>query len=363
MKTLFLLALATLSTANLIGFDLGSTFFKITIVQPGSPFSIVENLTSKRKTDTILAIGSETRLFSSDAVTNAGRFPKTTFQNVANYLAQDYDDELVKQLREQNFVMNEFVRDERGLIAFQTFSIEKKDENVVYYSEEILGMILKYGKQLAEKQANGSSVVDCVITVPSYFGLEQRLMLLDAAELAGLKVIQLVHENVAAATMYAIDRLDTEPLTVMLYNMGGQDTEVTIARYSAIKDDKNKEFEHVEILAESFDTSLGGQHFDKVLFDILVDRFNNLPERKGKADVRTNVRAIKRLEKEAIKIKDVLSANRVAEVKVPELLDYVTLKTMIERAEFEEKAKHLLDKVGAPVAQALALAGLSNSDI
>jgi len=110
--------LATVSTANLIGFDLGSTFFKITIVQPGSPFSIVENLTSKRKTDTIMAIGPETRLYSSDAVTNAGRFPKTTFQNVANYLAMDYSEELLTSLREHNFVMNEFVKDERGLVAF-----------------------------------------------------------------------------------------------------------------------------------------------------------------------------------------------------------------------------------------------------
>jgi hypoxia up-regulated 1 len=84
-------------------------------------------------------------------------------------------------------------------------------------------------------------------------------MLIDAAELAGLKVIQLVHENVAAATMFGIDRLDNEkPLNVLIYNMGGIDTEVTIARYSVIKDEKNKEFEHVEILAETYDDSLGG---------------------------------------------------------------------------------------------------------
>lgn len=58
-----------------------------------------------------------------------------------------------------------------------------------------------------------------------------------------------------------------------------------------------------------------------------------------------------------------LSANRVAEVKVPELLDYVTLKTMIERTEFEEKSKFLLDKVATPVEQALTIAGLTNDDI
>ena len=66
-------------------------------------------------------------------------------------------------------------------------------------------------------------------------------MFLDAADLAGVHVIQLVHENIAAATMFGIDRLDSEqPLTVMLYNMGGSDTEVTIARYSAVYDDKGK---------------------------------------------------------------------------------------------------------------------------
>jgi molecular chaperone DnaK (HSP70) len=66
-------------------------------------------------------------------------------------------------------------------------------------------------------------------------------MFLDAADLAGVHVIQLVHENIAAATMFGIDRLDSEqPLTVMLYNMGGSDTEVTIARYSAVDDDKGK---------------------------------------------------------------------------------------------------------------------------
>lgn len=91
-------------------------------------------------------------------------------------------------------------------------------------------MILKYGRQLSEKQVNGQTVTDCVITIPSYFNQEQRHLVNDAAEMAGLKVIQLVHENVAALTMYGIDRLDNEkPLNVLLYNMGGLDTEVTIA--------------------------------------------------------------------------------------------------------------------------------------
>jgi molecular chaperone DnaK (HSP70) len=82
-------------------------------------------------------------------------------------------------------------------------------------------------------------------------------------------------------------------------------------------------------LSETWDDHLGGSDFDKVIVDMLVDAFNALPDRKGKADVRTNSRAMKRLFKESVKVKDILSANKVADIKVPELLDYVTLKTVL----------------------------------
>lgn len=189
-------------------------------------------------------------------------------------------------------------------------------------------------------------------------------MMLDAAEIAGLHVISLMHENVAAATMFAIDRLDEEKsLNVLFYNMGGIDTEVTIAKYSTVSDDKNKVFEHVEILAESFDSSLGGEEFDKVLVDMMVDAFDKMPERKGKPSVRTNDRSMKRLFKESVKVKDILSANKIADVKVPELLDYVTLRTVLERTDFELKSKHLLDRIANPVQEVLKKSGLTLKDI
>lgn len=159
-----------------------------------------------------------------------------------------------------------------------------------------------------------------------------------------------MHENVAAATMFAIDRTDTEKgINVMFYNMGGIDTEVMIARFSAVTDDKNKVYEQVEVLAETYDKSLGGEEFDGIIVEMLVEAFNAMPERKGKADVRTNEKAMKRLFKESIKVKDILSANKVADVKVPELVDYVTLRTLLERSDFEARSKHLLDRVGIPV--------------
>jgi hypoxia up-regulated 1 len=219
--------------------------------------------------------------------------------------------------------LNEFVEDDRGLVGFGVSrKVQGSDERVeeIYYTEELIAMILKAGRTFAEKQC-GSIIKDSVITIPSYFTPTQKRMMIDAAELAGLSVLQLIHENTAVATMYGIDRLDSEaPHTVLFYNMGGIDTEVSLVRYSTITDVvTNKSYEHIEILAEAYDKNLGGYDLDIVLVNMLADEFNALKERKGKPDVRTYPRTLKRLLKEVTKIKDVLSANKQMQVKLAEL--------------------------------------------
>ena len=127
----------------LIGFDFGSNFFKITLVQPGKGFEIVENETSLRKTETQLTITPETRLFAKDSFNGNSRYPKATFLELASYLGMEYDDEHLEYLRLNEFVLNDFAEDDRGLVAWKSFSLDKKkgddDENTaVYYTEELL---------------------------------------------------------------------------------------------------------------------------------------------------------------------------------------------------------------------------------
>ena len=156
-------------------------------------------------------------------------------------------------------------------------------------------------------------------------------MILDSAEIAGLSVLQLVHENTAAATMFGIDRMDrNKSLTVLFYNMGAMDTEVSIVRYSAITEmPLNKSVEHIEVLSEAWDKNLGGADLDKIILNMLAERFNALKERQGKSDVRENPKAIKRLVKEVSKLKDILSANKQVVIKLGELADYDSLNTII----------------------------------
>jgi len=129
--------------------------------------------------------------------------------------------------------------------------------------------------------------------------------------------------------MFGIDRLDKEKaLTVLFYNMGAMDTEVSVVRYSTVTEmPQNKTVEHIEILSESWDKNLGGSDLDKILLNMIADKFNALKERQGKPDIRENPKVIKRLLKEVNKLKDILSANKQVIVKLGELADYVSLNS------------------------------------
>lgn len=222
-------------------------------------------------------------------------------------------------------------------------------------------MLLGYVRMLAEKQAE-ATVRECVVTIPNWFTYEQKKMVKDAAEgIAGMSVLALVSENTAAAVMMGIEKKSEQNLneTIMFYNMGGMDTEVLIARYSSLNTTDKKTTPMIEVLSEASDSTLGSKEIDIVIVNLLAEKFNALKEREGKADVRTNVRATSRMFKEAIKIKEILSANKFASVKIPELLDYVTLQTDLQREEVETAAAGLFERVSIPAKEALAKAGLS----
>lgn len=270
-----------------IGFDFGSTFFKITLVKPGQPFSIVENIATKRKTETMLTLPAtdEGRIFGADSFQEQSKHIKTSFHNLHRFVGMRSDAVELPEILKERYIMNEIAEDERGFVAWKIqrhlYSNGSEPVEEIVYTEELIGQLFKYGKQMSEKQAGVSSIKDCVITIPSYYTYAQRRMINDAADIAGLTVLQLVHENTAAATMFGVDRMDREKSVIVLfYNMGGMDTEVSLVKYSTITEmPANKTYEHVEILAEAYDKNLGGSEFDKVLLDMLAERFNALKER------------------------------------------------------------------------------------
>ena len=104
----------------------------------------------------MLSITPDKRLFGADAMIESSRYPENTFSAMNRYLGIPYDEEMIAELKAEGFVMNEFSPDDRGLVGWKV--IKKEDasgEDEILYTEELIAMILKYGKNLAEKQADG----------------------------------------------------------------------------------------------------------------------------------------------------------------------------------------------------------------
>ncbi|KAL8228655.1 hypothetical protein R6Q57_013555 [Mikania cordata] len=164
----------------------------------------------------------------------------------------------------------------------------------IFTPMEILAMLFKHLKQITERNLE-TSVVECVIGIPSYFSDLQRRLYLDAAVVAGLKPLRLMHEGTAIALGYGIYKNDfsvSGRTNVMFVDIGHTDTQVTVAAFEQGK---------MKILSSTFDQNLGGRDFDEGLFNHFAAQFKE----KYKIDVYSNVRACIRLRASCEKVKKV----------------------------------------------------------
>ncbi|CAI2384203.1 unnamed protein product [Moneuplotes crassus] len=339
--TIFLLLALSVKSA-VIGIDFGSEFYKTVVVRPGAPFNIVENTGSDRKTENAITLTDEERLYEKRAVKKSVSYPQTALINSLNLLGLEYSDENIRMLKEDYLYTNEFTEDSRGLIGYN-INIPEVDEltNIDMFIEEALTMTLQHARKLSNKAANGV-VNDITITVPSYFTINQRTMVKDAAELAGFNVLTLLNENTAAALMYGIDTPNLElPKKVLFVNMGSKDLELSIVKYY---NHTTKNVLSTHVIEEAANPNVGGHLFDTQLVRILAERFDNLPERQGKNSIMENPKIIKRLMREVVKVKEILSSNKEAQIKLIEIADNLNLEFTLHRSEFEERIMPIIEK-------------------
>jgi heat shock protein 4 len=207
-------------------------------------------------------------------------------------------------------------------------------------------------KEIAAKNLN-AAVHDCCIAIPVYFTDLQRRAVLDAATIAGLHPLRLLHETTATALAYGIYKTDlpeTDPLNVAFVDIGHASMQVCIAGFKKGQ---------LKVLAHSFDRSLGGRDFDEVLFHHFAGKFKE----EYKIDVLQNARACLRLRAACEKMKKMLSANPVVPLNIECLMDEKDVKGIMKRDEFEELSLPILERVKGPLERALAEAGLSVDDI
>ncbi|RYG52458.1 hypothetical protein EON67_01200 [archaeon] len=205
------------------GAPLTSAALQVALVKPGMPFQVVANFQSKRKTPTQVSFYKE-RLFGSDAEALSGRKPHLVISSPQTLLGRTAQHPLVQAFHSTPFFgAATDVNARRGLNFVMP---EDSGMPASYTAEEITSMLLAHAREFVSDFA-GVPVVDVVLTVPAYYTQRERLALMDAADLAGLKVLALVDENTAAAVHYGIDRVQENGThTMMLYNMGAESTQV-----------------------------------------------------------------------------------------------------------------------------------------
>ncbi len=225
-------------------------------------------------------------------------------------------------------------------------------EGKEYSPQEISAMILQYMKSYAESYL-GEPVTKAVITVPAYFNDAQRQATKDAGRIAGLEVERIINEPTAAALAFGIDKTDVEQ-KVLVYDLGGGTFDVSILDLS------DGTF---EVLSTAGDNNLGGDDFDNVIVDHMVEVF----QKENGINLRNDRMALQRMKEAAEKAKKDLSGMMQTQISLPFISAGASgplhLEMTLTRAKFEAMTKNLVERTIGPVRQALRDAGLTKNDI
>ena len=251
---------------------------------------------------------------------------------------------------EQDYVSAPLV-DIKGQVGAEVTYLGKKER---YTATQLVSMFLSRVKATASAELK-LPVSDLVMSVPAWFTDIQRRSLMDAAEIAGLKLLRLMNDTTAAALGYGITKLDLptaeeKPRRVAFIDIGHSNYTCSIV-----------EFRKGELIVKStaYDRHFGGRDFDKALVDHFAKEFKG----KYKIDIKTNGKAMVRVHGAAEKLKKILSANQQAPLNIESLMNDVDVATMLKREELEALVEPLLKRVHIPLEQALAEAKLSVDDI
>jgi len=222
--------------------------------------------------------------------------------------------------------------------------------------EEISSFVLKYLVERAAEKV-GQAIRRAVITVPAYFNDAQRRSTIRAGELAGLEVSRIINEPTAASLVYDhVSFLDkTDSPYILVYDLGGGTFDVSILEVKG---------EIKEVLASCGDTALGGDDFDERLVGFFL---RHMKERTGvdfsNASRALRVRLGEIAEKAKISLSDVPYI-RVTEVGLTNVSsEPVNLDLEINRRDYEDMIRDLVQKTVEKVEEALEEANLNREDV
>ena len=303
--------------SKIIGIDLGTTNSCVAVME-GKECKVITNPEGNRTTPSVVAYKNGERIVG-DAAKRQAVTNKNTISSIKRLMGTSEKVEM---------------------------------EGKQYTPQEVSAMILQYLKAYAEDYL-GEKVDKAVITVPAYFNDAQRQATKDAGKIAGLEVERIINEPTAAALAYGIDKTEKEQ-KVLVYDLGGGTFDVSILELA------DGTF---EVLSTNGDTHLGGDDFDNVLVDWMVDTF----KKENGIDLRGDKMAMQRLKEAGEKAKKDLSSMMQTQISLPFISAGANgplhFEASLTRAKFDEMTKHLVERTMEPVRNALRDAGLTKNDI
>ena len=303
--------------SKIIGIDLGTTNSCVAVME-GKECKVITNPEGNRTTPSVVAYKNGERIVG-DAAKRQAVTNKNTVSSIKRLMGTSEKVEM---------------------------------EGKQYTPQEVSAMILQYLKAYAEDYL-GEKVEKAVITVPAYFNDAQRQATKDAGRIAGLEVERIINEPTAAALAYGIDKTDKEQ-KVLVYDLGGGTFDVSILELA------DGTF---EVLSTNGDTHLGGDDFDNVVVDWMVDTF----KKENGIDLRNDKMAMQRLKEAGEKAKKDLSSMVQTQISLPFISAGASgplhFEASLTRAKFDEMTRHLVERTMEPVRNALRDAGLTKNDI
>lgn len=328
--------------AKVVGIDLGTTNSVVAAIEGGQP-SVIINAEGLRTTPSIVAYTKKEELLVGQiAKRQAVINPENTFFSVKRFIGSK-EGEIAQESKKLPYKVG---KDSNDNIKINCPALKKE-----FSPEELSAQVLR---KLINDATNylGQEVTQAVITVPAYFNDSQRQATMDAGKIAGIEVLRIINEPTAASLAYGLDKKQNE--TILVFDLGGGTFDVSILEVGD---------GIFEVLATAGDTNLGGDDFDNVLVNWLI---NDFKEKEG-IDLGDDIQALQRLTEAAEKAKIELSTVDKTTIHLPFITADKTGPKHIEqeltREVFEKLCDNLISRCRIPVEKALGDARLDKSDI
>lgn len=337
---------------SVIGVDFGTQYSTLAITR-NHGVDIISNEVSKRETATYVSYTDQDRFIGERGLDRYIRNYRNTVACIKNWIGKRITDEDVEF--EKRFISCPIVADANGKVQFE---VQYNGDAITLYPEQVLAAFLQQLKGYVNREASASDktvAIDCVLTVPCTYTAEQRTLVMQACEMAGMHCMSVINETSAASIDYGIFRGTTLPdstadaQVVAIVDVGYGSTTVHVASFTKTE---------TRVLARERDTTISTREIDYLLTGLVAHQI----EKKHHVSIMDNARARLRVMLAVDKVKQMLSANLVAPLNIENLFD-IDVNMMVQRSELEELCASMLQRLQALCRRVVERSGVAASKL